>query len=404
MGETSTSGPAGLSESYRLHGPLAVRARRMFDGARRVDRPVMVLIEDGRISDVDLTGAAAPDHWRVIDLGDVTLLPGLIDAHSHLSFDPHGRVEDQMLSDSDDVVLERMTIHAQQALRVGVTTIRDLGDRGHLGVRLREMFARTPGFGPDILASGPPITRLGRHCHFLGGVADTVEDAVAAVRERAARGCDLVKVMATGGMGEDPNEALYTQTQLTRIVEAAHAEGLPVTVHAHAATGITNAVAAGVDSIEHCTFMTASGPRADERAVAEIAAKGIFVGATVAKPRADMPTAVLETLEPYWANHAYMHRQGVQVVCCTDAGINPVKTHDVLPRDMAFFASRVCGNTETLVSATARAAAACGIGDRKGRIATGWDADLLAVDGDPVDDIECLQHVSGVYRGGLRVG
>ncbi|GKQ39168.1 amidohydrolase family protein [Streptomyces sp. A012304] len=380
----------------------AVRAQRLFDGHTVHDGPVMILVEDGVITDVDLSGAVPPDGVPLTDLGDVTLLPGLVDAHSHLAFDPLGHTETQMLGDDDATVLARMRTHAGQALRAGVTTVRDLGDRGYLALRLREEYER----GPHIVASGPPITRTGGHCWYLGGEADGAEQAARAVEERARRGVDLIKVMATGGMttaGSDPGSAQYTPAELRAITRTAHELGLRVTAHAHGASGIADAITAGVDGIEHCTFITRSGVRPNPRTVDAMAEAGVFVGCTVLEPMDGMPAEMLAVLEAMWENMAAMHARGVRVVCCTDAGVAPFKPHDVLPRDLAYFASQVATNTAALVSVTSLAAESCGLGHRKGRLAPGYDADLLAVGGDPAHDIAAIRNVRAVYQAGREV-
>ncbi|MFF0573536.1 metal-dependent hydrolase family protein [Streptosporangium saharense] len=362
----------------------------------------MVLVEDGRITDIDFTGALPPEGVTLTDLGDATLMPGLVDAHTHLVFDPNGNTEYQMCHDDDATVMTRMREHAAQALRVGITTLRDLGDRGYLSLRLRDEYA-AGGLGPQIVASGPPITSSRGHCWYLGGAADGEDEVVAAVTSRAGRGADLIKIMATGGMsttGSNPGGSQYGLAELKAVTRTAHRLGLPVTAHAHAASGIADAVAAGVDGIEHSTFMTPSGVRLDPRTVDAMVAAGVFVGCTVVKPREGMPPEVLETIEPYWKNHAYMQRHGVRIVCCTDAGINPHKPHDVLPSDLVYFAEQVATNVEALASVTSVAADSCGLGDHKGRIAPGYDADLLAVDGNPVHHIDAVRRVRAVYREG----
>lgn len=224
--------------------------------------------------------------------------------------------------------------------------------------------------------------------------------------ERARHGVDLIKVMATGGMttaGSDPGSAQYTLAELRAITRTAHELGLRVTAHAHGTAGITDAVTAGVDGIEHCPFITGSGVRPDPGTIDAMAEAGVFVGCTVVEPMDGMPTEVLTILEAMWDNMAAMHARGVRVVCCTDAGVGPFKPHDVLPLDLACFASRVTTNTAALVSVTSLAADSCGLGHRKGRLAPGYDADLLAVGGNPAHDITAIRDVRAVYRAGRRV-
>lgn len=146
----------------------------------------MVLVGDGRIVDVDTTGATPPARAQVIDLGsDVFLLPGLIDAHVHLAFDASADVVTSIDAVDDGQLLTQMAQAARQALRAGITTVRDLGDRGFLALTLREQLDASGDLGPEIVASGPPITIRGDHCHFLGGVADGPQALRTAVLERA---------------------------------------------------------------------------------------------------------------------------------------------------------------------------------------------------------------------------
>lgn len=200
---------------------------------------MLVVVEDGRISAVDFAGSACPD-MNLVDLGESTLLPGLVDAHAHLCWDPDGRPED-LAGDPHAVLVGRARRHAAAALRSGITTIRDLGDRDYAALALREEYRQKTTVGPELVVSGPPLTRSGGHCWFLGGVADSVEELVDAVQERAARGADWIKVMATGGFvttASDPWQPQYGSGQLAAVVAAAEQVGLPVTAHAHATAGI----------------------------------------------------------------------------------------------------------------------------------------------------------------------
>jgi imidazolonepropionase-like amidohydrolase len=191
---------------------LAVQAGRLFDGDRGLG-PSTVLIAGGRIIDVDTPGAPPPVHAEVLDLGrDVCVLPGLIDAHVHLAFDASSDVVSTVNAVDDGRLLVQMARAARRALRAGITTVRDLGDRSFLALTLREQLGQCPHGGPEIVASGPPITVRGGHCHFLGGTTDGPQELRAAVRERAERGCDFVKVMVSGDhltAGSSPYNAQY---------------------------------------------------------------------------------------------------------------------------------------------------------------------------------------------------
>lgn len=171
---------------------LAIRAALMFDGLRLHDRP-QILVAGDRIADVDFTGAQPPPGCQLIDLGDATLLPGLIDTHMHLVFDASTDPAGHLQAISDETLLEEARAAARRALDAGVTCVRDLGDRSFLGIHLREETAARPGLGPDVVPAGPPITTPAGHCWFLGGAtrgAGAVKDAV---RDHADRGAAVIK-------------------------------------------------------------------------------------------------------------------------------------------------------------------------------------------------------------------
>lgn len=136
-----------------------IRVGRLFDGRHWHRGPVLILIEDGVISDIDFSGAQCPEGAEYVDLGDSTMLPGLVDAHAHLTWDPHADPQN-LAADTDEVLLARARRHADQALRAGVTTIRDLGDRAYASVALQQEYRRG-AIGPQLLTSGPPLTRTG---------------------------------------------------------------------------------------------------------------------------------------------------------------------------------------------------------------------------------------------------
>ncbi|MEV6237019.1 amidohydrolase family protein [Lentzea sp. NPDC051838] len=367
----------------------AIRAARVFDGERERAESVVV-IENGRIT--GLTSGPAD-----LDLGDVTLLPGLVDSHVHLGFDPFGVAVD-LPHDSEDVMVERMRANAAEALRAGITTVRDLGDRGYLSMRVRDA-------GPEVLVSGPPVTTTGGHCWFLGGEADGLDGIRKAVTERVERGVDVVKIMATGGSitpGSSPFHQQYTTEELRAAVEIAHDAGIPVTVHAHGASGIKAAVEAGVDSIEHAFFLARGGLAVDWDTVDLMVRKGIYVSTTTARlPTAEPPFPVSTQVRQ---NFGRMRELGVRLVCSSDAGVGQYKRFDSLPHGIVEFGEVVGFSTAgALASATSVAATMCGLGERKGRIALGYDADLLAVAGNPVKDLKALLDVRAVFRAGKRI-
>jgi imidazolonepropionase-like amidohydrolase len=378
---------------------LAIRAARAFDGASALDN-AFVLVEDGRIAAVECGRFEVPADIDVVDLGDVTLLPGLIDAHVHLGFDASPDAVKQMCADSDATLLLRMRLAARRALAAGITSVRDLGDRNYLGLSLRDWFRGGSEAGPEILAAGPPITVTGGHCYFMGGEADGELEVRRAVRTHVKSGVDVIKIMATGGHmtdGTNPGLPQYSVAELRAVVDEAHRLGRQVTAHAHGPTGILAAVEAGVDCIEHCSFRLDGGRAPDWELIERIAAQGIAVSPTVGM--LGPPGPLMESFVPILSR---MHQLGVRVVASTDAGISPRKPHDVLPHAVAFLAHAGWTNAEALAAATSLAADVIGVGQRKGRLQVGKDADLVAVAGDPLRDVAALLDVQAVYRNGAR--
>jgi imidazolonepropionase-like amidohydrolase len=383
----------------------AIRAARTFDGEKVVPGQPLVVVDGGRIVAVDVSGAPPAADLPVLDMGDATLLPGMIDSHVHLAFAGDNDVVRHMRLDPDEVVLQRMRDNAAQALRAGITTVRDLGDRSYLSLALRDEYRARVTSGPEILTAGPPITTTGGHCWFLGGEADGVAGIRAAVTERVERGTDVIKIMATGGTitpGSSPYELQYTPAELGSAVDLAHSMGKQVTVHAHAGIGISAAVDSGVDIVEHGFFLAPTGVEADWRTVEKLARNGIFVSTTTARRPSGEPLGPLN-LEVR-RNFGRMHREGVALACSSDAGVGPFKSFDSLPHGVIEFES-LMGFTPAaaMAAATGVAARACGVADRKGRIAPGYDADLVVVAGNPLTGLKSLLDVRAVFRQGRSV-
>ncbi len=210
---------------------LVLRAARLFDGQRSID-DATVIVDGGRIAAVEPRRTEPPLDADALHFGDATLLPGLIDTHVHLGFDGSADPVGQMKADDDGALLLRMRLAARRSLAAGVTTVRDLGDRGYLALALRDWFRGGNEIGPEIQASGPPLTVTGGHCHFMGGQADDEGELRRGVRERATRGVDVIKVMVTGGnmtAGISPMTPQYTVAELAAVVDEAHRFGRSVT-------------------------------------------------------------------------------------------------------------------------------------------------------------------------------
>lgn len=387
---------------------MFITAKRLFDGrADSIVEDPLIEVADGQIVAVTRR-TARTDESDLIDVGDATLLPGLIDTHQHLAFDASDDPVTHLMAEDDATLLLRMRLAALRAVAGGVTTIRDLGDRNFVSLALRDWFRSGVEVGPEILTAGPPITITGGHCWFLGGEADGVEGVRAAVLDRAARGVNVVKIMVTGGNMTPtlaPHESQYSIDELVAVVTEARAAGLQVAAHAHGGQGIVDAMTAEVDTIEHCTFFTEDGVDADPEVIAELGRRRAVVSVTGGVLPGSTPRfpAIVKRLEAMMANHGALHRAGARLVCGTDAGVGPNKPHDVLRYGVSNFPSLGMTNAEALRANTSVAAEVCGLANRKGTIEAGKDADILAVAGDPLDDITSIEHVRAVFAKGRRI-
>jgi imidazolonepropionase-like amidohydrolase len=385
---------------------MVLRAGQVFDGERSLGHAAL-LIQDGKISDVDTSRAPPPQGTQIFDFGsDACVLPGLVDAHVHLAFDASVDVVKSLAARDDNALLDHMEAASIRALLAGVTTVRDLGDRNYLSLKLS---GRVPSAGlPHIVTSGPPITTNGGHCYFLGGEAEGEGALRAAVLERAERGCDVIKVMVSGGnltAASRPHESQFDLATLRIVVDQAHRAGLQAAAHVHAAQAVADAVEAGFDTLEHVTFFTADGVFADPALLDRIAASGVVVSVTAGNmPNAPVQyPAIARRMAAIVANHGRMFRAGATMVPGTDAGVSPGKPHDVLPFALRALVEQI-GMTplQALRAATSISADAIGLTGAKGRIAAGADADVLVVRGDPLADIGSITNVEAVFRAGVR--
>jgi imidazolonepropionase-like amidohydrolase len=382
------------------------RAGWVFDGQSL--RPASeVLVDDvGGVLEIRPV-QPAPDGAHVVDHGPgTTLLPGLVDGHQHLSWGCQPHALDGL---PEDVAAQRAqaVANARRALAGGVTTVQDLGDSDYAVVEVRDG-SRGARSLPRVLASGPPITTPGGHCHFLIGAQTAPADIAAAVGRRAERGVDVIKVMVSGGNitpGSLPWESQFDEAALRVLVDGAHAAGIPVAAHAHGADALRACVATGVDAVEHCTFMTADGVDDDPTLLRDLAQSGIVVritpGSVPGGPRP--PPALAARMQMILGRIQALWRAGARIVVATDAGVGPGKPHDAMAYTVLQLAAATGDPVGALRAATSQAADALGLADTCGRLAPGRSADLLVVRGQAATDVGALLDVEAVYREGEQV-
>jgi imidazolonepropionase-like amidohydrolase len=400
----------------------AIRAARAFDGVRFVDGGATVLVDGGRILGVGSGACDLPD-GTAVSTYDGTLLPGLVDGHVHLvaasalpgtpgSLEWAGSAD---AADLDAVIATALAAHAA----AGVTTVRDLGDKGYRTLHHRDR--PTPG-QPRIVAAGPPVTVRHGHCHYLGGVVEGAAGREAAVAERVERGVDVVKVMASGGFltpGSDAFGAQFTVEELRDLVERAHGSGLPVVAHAHSRLAAQVATVAGVDGIEHFTCLAPGRAAATDDLLDAVAAAGTTIGPTLGvdverfPPRDQVPPHLLVLMESVGMADVRDHVEqrrfeagrlwqwGIRVVSGLDAGAGPGKPHGDLWRAVADIVLGGWPVAAAVATATSVPAEECGV--PTGRLEAGLDADLLVVEGDLAADVTALARPVAVWVRGVPV-
>jgi imidazolonepropionase-like amidohydrolase len=373
----------------------AIRARHAFDGESFLPGGVTVLIEGGALLGVESYGFEVPDRC-VVSEHDGTLLPGLIDAHTHLVTDSGDSALDRVAGYTTHQIEEVVTRALADQLAAGVTTVRDLGDRRYCVLERRDRQRSTPVNEPTIVASGPPVTSTGGHCHFLGGEVSGPESIVGAVAERVERGVDIIKVMASGGVNTPGTDVMATQFTTAELQ-------------------VEQALTVGVDGIEHCSCVTDRGyGQVGEQTLSALARSGIAVCPTLGVDQQLMtvpPPAIQammdrmgvtaqEFLQTRWDFVGRLHTAGVRLVSGADSGIGAAKRHGVLPYAVCELVAAGLSIPDALATATSGAAQACGVGARKGRLAPRRDADLLVLDGDLQADVTALHRPQSVLLRG----
>jgi imidazolonepropionase-like amidohydrolase len=406
----------GVLAQEQSAGHVVVRAGRMLDvKTGNVLTNQAIVIDGDKITSLGPADHAKPPAGAtVIDLPNATVLPGLIDAHTHITFNPG----DTGYTGLGISVPREALIGAKNAritLMAGFTTVRNVGATGYSDVALRDAINAGDVPGPRMLVSGPLMGITGGHCDnnllpfedhaTREGIADGVENVQHKVREIIKYGADLIKICATGGVmskGDDPNASQYTLEEMKVIVAEAHRLGRKVAAHAHGAQGVQWASEAGVDSVEHGHLM-------NDASIATLKKNGTYLVPTMYlmdwhkenAAKTNLPEYVRRKMEMVsavgQANAKKAFAAGVKFGFGTDAAVYP---HGLNAHEFAVYVRLGMTSLQAIQTATINDADLLGWTDKVGTLEPGKYADIIAVDGDPLKDVNTLQNVKFVMKGG----
>jgi len=394
---------------------VLIRAGHVLDvrTGKLSDAETIVVVGDTIQSIAPTASVSAQPGDKVIDLGSMTVMPGMIDVHTHLTSNPDFDPYRELTSTSAKEAINGV-VNARTTLMAGFTSVRNVGASGFVDVDLRDAINNGQVPGPHMLVSGPLLGITGGHCdenllpieyHTVGdGVADGIAAVQHKVRENIKYGADLIKICATGGVlskGDDPQASQYTLEEMQAIVADAHRLGRKVAAHAHGAQGILWAAKAGVDSIEHGSYI-------NDEAIAEMKKDGTYL----------VPTLYLEDwmlesghLPPFYhqkmidvsavakANIKHAMQAGVKIALGTDAAVYP---HGLNAHELDVYVNQLgMAPLTALRTTTINAADLMGWTAKTGTLEPGKWADIIAVDKNPLDDVRVLQDVKFVMKAGV---
>ena len=397
-----------------------LKADRLVDGTGApAQSDAALVIEDGRISAISTHDAivqSLPDQVETIEVAGGTIMPGFVEAHSHIHCSGEPDAYDHVTTDSDQTLLMRSVQAVRTALGSGVTTMRDLGSKNEIALAVREAIREGIIPGPRLLVAGTPITTTGGHCHMFGTEADSLEQVVSAVRGQVKAGADWIKIMATGGRFTPRSNPLLSQYPLETLRAAvldAERLGIRVAAHCHGTEGVRDSVNAGVANLVHATWLSADPSETydyDPSVADMIAEKGLYIDPTIA-------TGYLRELRnPGWMQAQHpdmpadperryeilrdMKERGVKFVTGLDSGMNYVRFGDYAYVPQLMVEKMGMSPMEALVAATKTSAECLGVLDDTGTLEVGKLADVVVVNGDPLADIRALHSVDTILKQG----
>lgn len=367
------------------------------------------VVEDKKI--LTLGRGQAPEHdGAVVDLSGKTVMPGLINAHVHITMEPVGDPTALMIKDSVAKTTLRGVANLKKHLMAGTTFFRDLGAPAGIDFDLRDAVKEGLIEGPEFLTAGKCVTMTGGHGWFIGREADGPEETRKAAREQLKAGADVVKIMATGGVltkGVEPGSPQLTLEEMKTAVEEAHKAGKKTATHAQGTEGIKNAILAGIDSVEHGIFL-------DDETIQLMLERGVYLVPTLVAPyfivengvKAGIPQYAVDksnyVMKYHMESFTNAYNAGVKIALGTDSG-TPFNPHGSAPSEIKLMVQ--CGMTpmDALVSATKSSADLLGISKDYGTLEEGKAADFLVLDENPLDNLDTLFNIQSVYKLGRKV-
>ena len=411
-----------FSYTQEINSTTVIHAGLLIDGTGSKSSPEMsIVIEDGLISSIEAGFITPEPDDDYIDLGGYTVLPGLMDMHVHLASEYSAKSYTERISLNPADYAIRGVINAKKTLLAGFTTVRNLGDSDLITISLRNAINEGLVEGPRIFTSGKTIASSGGHGDRTNslrtdltsdpgpkeGIINNKDDAFKAVRHRYKEGSDLIKITATGGVlsvAKDGQNPQLTSEEILSVVNAAKDYGFKVAAHAHGAEGIKRAVKAGVSSIEHGTFMDSAGMELmKEKGTYYVPT--IIAGLWVAK-KSKIPDFFPDKVRPkaerigpkIKSTFAKAYQSGVKIAFGTDSGVS---AHGDNATEFKHMVEAGMPPMKAIEAATMEAAKLLGVSRSLGSISVGKIADIIAVNGDPLDNISVLENIDFVMKEGV---